>query len=935
MEHLPEYEAATLYPLLNEPAFRVACLLNAACFDWIVGHARAFCAAVTAMREDWGLEIDSELAGILTCERVTLSSSITRLAAECSRNMLEELRYEISTFLTPKLQSSSPELAQLRPMVRAQLLWSFPPGNEAEATIDRALILEEPNLLRLLCPYVPSGRATRAILERDLPTVAINDGQSRIEPNKTTDRLLRFLLRNTQNITAPLCLSPVEWYPVEMFRESYGAWLREQEVEGRHNRGAGHYLNGCGDFALIARATSLTEEHRRAFATTLYTDYVTSKVQDAPDLLLRTPGLVARALFPVETLRETAALWGNAPLSSAPIELSSIPSPEVPRDPRIALRVSPSGRTPETLLLRPLLAETFFRALGYSDEEMSSFHRSDFTAFQVLDLMSALPSWKCFQSTEARRPSFETLKQLIHAQENRIPQALEMAEAMFPYASDTTTSLSEALGELQVIQRGLLNGGIPHDIGVNMEIMREVAVGIHVLPRQVGSVPDSNEAAPFDAYMRVVFQKLCDESLGADAFSPVDMVFIAHALGVDRYTTARPIAVTVTQSLNDLKLGKTERTPSVWRPHTITLRTHPYINPYFYHLDGQVIKQAVAEHDEVRRKLLVEKSEEVTAVGDWDLIRSTHSFFTVGEDDWSELANIAPLELFFRAIGMGPYEQRELDKLRLPGCAPYDPLEDARSYVEQLAYSVDSVNGYFGGKIRFPSSVRERIRAALRLDDMVQEIRRIYMEGGRRTEAITSPSGNFNFFPKRNGEIRKYFDGLQGGDATVTFLPTRGVIMELLGTISGSCVRRLTNIARTYNEATAIAFISGDQFPLVMGGCLVFKGSLKGSPVLVIRGFNPVYELLDRVDTPELFEKFADYALTLAMAEGCSAVVIAHADFWHNAASIRVPVFFHLQDRYGDEPVEELDDSQVVEFNGLSSRNVVVVRRGILAGGTS
>ena len=159
--------------------------------------------------------------------------------------------------------------------------------------------------------------------------------------------------------------------------------------------------------------------------------------------------------------------------------------------------------------------------------------------------------------------------------------------------------------------------------------------------------------------------------------------------------------------------------------------------------------------------------------------------------------------------------------------------------------------------------------------------------------------------------------------------------MELLGTISGSCVRRLTNIARTYNEATAIAFISGDQFPLVMGGCLVFKGSLKGSPVLVIRGFNPVYELLDRVDTPELFEKFADYALTLAMAEGCSAVVIAHADFWHNAASIRVPVFFHLQDRYGDEPVEELDDSQVVEFNGLSSRNVVVVRRGILAGGTS
>ena len=38
-------------------------------------------------------------------------------------------------------------------------------------------------------------------------------------------------------------------------------------------------------------------------------------------------------------------------------------------------------------------------------------------------------------------------------------------------------------------------------------------------------------------------------------------------------------------------------------------------------------------------------------------------------------------------------------------------------------------------------------------------------------------------------------------------------------------------------------------------------------------------------------------------------------------------MFFHLQDKYGNEVVEQLDDSQVVNFNGLSSRDVVTIRR--------
>jgi hypothetical protein len=254
-------------------------------------------------------------------------------------------------------------------------------------------------------------------------------------------------------------------------------------------------------------------------------------------------------------------------------------------------------------------------------------------------------------------------------------------------------------------------------------------------------------------------------------------------------------------------------------------------------------------------------------------------------------------------------------------------LEDVRKYVEQLAYSLDSINAYHGAAITFSAYNRNRIRETLRLDDLIEEIRRIseYLEDKRDHEYFQPIDSNG--LSQRELDVQAQASAEKSRQISLTFLPTRGPIMELLGSNSATCIRRLVNIARTYDEATAVAFVIDDGCPRLMGGSLVFTGRLGGQPVLVIRSFNPVYELLDRINTSEIFEKFTDYVLEVARAGGFSAVTIPHADFWHNAGSVRAPVFFHMNKKYANLPVEQLDDSQVVNFNGLSSRNVVVIRR--------
>jgi hypothetical protein len=428
--------------------------------------------------------------------------------------------------------------------------------------------------------------------------------------------------------------------------------------------------------------------------------------------------------------------------------------------------------------------------------------------------------------------------------------------------------------------------------------------------------------------MQRAFEKVSNEFIGAESYTPLDMLLISKLLRVDRYSSRRPISVTLSESLEDLKTGRTHHTAPWMTPRTVSLETHPYSDPSVYFLDSKRLRQAVEEHDLVRYELFREQCNEVASLVGRDFVRSILAPSAFAGAGVTSTPNISPLELFFRTVATGPYEQRELDKLRLAGAGKHFPLLDARLYVEHIADSLEWVDSYDGRKIRFSPEVREQIKEALRFDEMVEEIRSVSQRCERRRNPVPGDSPDaWGFLPKMEREIFRHFARYHNKATALTFLPTRGVIMELLGCTSGNCIRRLTDIARTYDEATAIAFVINEDFPLVLGGCLLFKGSLKGKPVLVIRGFNPVYDLLDRVSAADLFEVFADYVADLAQEGGFSAVVIPQDDFWHNAGTLRAPVFFHLQAQYGDDPLWQLDDSQVVNFNGLCSRNVKIVRR--------
>jgi hypothetical protein len=931
LEQLPNETLETLSPLVREPAFRAACLFHVANFDWIVDHVRAFGAVARALSAEWEREVDEELSRVLSCSQVTLSSSLARIATECTKNMLGQLRHEMGDFLKLRLEKRSPGLDKIKPLVRAQFLWSLPRGDGREGALDQVLVLEEPNLLRLFCPYVPASQVTRGIIEGDRGASHPNLMEPLGHPTRASDRLLRFLIRNAQSLTSVVCLSPLESYPVDVVERPYSFWLSDQEVEGMRIRKSGDYLVGCGDFVETAQALPLTQEHRKAFAASLHADYVTRREHDAPDPFLRTPGLVARAIFPLECLRETVSLWEGPCGDLKPthsIDLPAIPSPSETRDPRIALSHPPAGRSPETFLLRGLSFERFFEALGYSPEEIDLPSRSKLATSSIRYFMEELPTWRCFRSDSKQKPSFRELRQLLETKMINRHQCLDIVGALVPYTSDDTMSMSETLTELERLRGAFSSSENIYDVLLDVASWKEVAVGMHVLPVKGEKRGDQGESASFDRQMQHAFVKVSNEGVGAESYTPLDMLLISKLLRVDRYSSRQPISVTLSQSLGDLRSGKTHRTAPWMTARTVSLETHPYSDPSIYFLGSKVIRQAVEEHDIVRYGLFREQCNEVATLVGRDLVRSIYPSSGIAAAGVTSTSKISPLELFFRALATGSYEQQELDRLRPSDAGTHFPLLDARLYIEQIADSLEWIDSYDGSETRFSPYVREQIKEALRFDEMVEEIRRISRgcESHRNPVPGDSPE-SWGFLPKMERELFRHFARYPNRATPLTFLPTRGVIMELLGCTSGNCIRRLTNIARTYDEATAIAFVINEEFPLVLGGCLIFKGSLKGEPVLVIRGFNPVYDLLDRVSAGDFFEMFADYVADLAREGGFSAVVIPQGDFWHNAGTLRAPVFFHLQEQYGHEPLWQLDDSQVVNFNGLSSRNVKVVRR--------
>jgi hypothetical protein len=270
----------------------------------------------------------------------------------------------------------------------------------------------------------------------------------------------------------------------------------------------------------------------------------------------------------------------------------------------------------------------------------------------------------------------------------------------------------------------------------------------------------------------------------------------------------------------------------------------------------------------------------------------------------------SPLCQFFLACLRSPFEKGGLRAIFSDftsasewGVAgrPLEPKKLAR-YVELL---VDALDGGFHDNIdltRRNKPLAKVLAKELELNVLIEELRRAY------NATLTTKLGS------------EHID--------VTFTPTIGWLMEVSGAISGSCVGKLTKIAETYTEGVFVPFVVQGDPPHFSGGSFVFEGVLaNGEKVMVIRGFNPRTFLLSNVRAGDLFEAFADYVAEMGQACGASRVVLPHADFWHNPATLRPNVHFYFQDTYMSGRRLKLGECQVRNFNNFSVNYVVEVRK--------
>jgi hypothetical protein len=171
----------------------------------------------------------------------------------------------------------------------------------------------------------------------------------------------------------------------------------------------------------------------------------------------------------------------------------------------------------------------------------------------------------------------------------------------------------------------------------------------------------------------------------------------------------------------------------------------------------------------------------------------------------------------------------------------------------------------------------------------------------------------------------------------VEFHPTNGILKEFAGDICGSCISRLNFLSENASEGVFVPFVRGAKSGQgsnasgqrrLEGGSFVFDGTLvDGSPVLVIRGFNPSQALIKEVPVGELFDSFVDYLEGVARVQGKAAVVVPDDEAWRNALSNRRFAFLHVRQLIDSAPQVDLLPSQVSNFNNYPVRFVRIVRR--------
>lgn len=167
------------------------------------------------------------------------------------------------------------------------------------------------------------------------------------------------------------------------------------------------------------------------------------------------------------------------------------------------------------------------------------------------------------------------------------------------------------------------------------------------------------------------------------------------------------------------------------------------------------------------------------------------------------------------------------------------------------------------------------------------------------------------------------------GTTPLQFVPTRGLLLEFSGHIADACwASRYGSIAETFPNFSAVIIVQnqGEDYERLAGASLFIEAEAQdGTPLLIIRGLNPIENVINSLDVKDFTTKFIEYAREQAEAAGRKLAVVIDSSSGQ-ACTNRPVLFKHLADmKYDLEPIE-LASSSNTSFNGYDiSQNIYLL----------
>jgi hypothetical protein len=158
---------------------------------------------------------------------------------------------------------------------------------------------------------------------------------------------------------------------------------------------------------------------------------------------------------------------------------------------------------------------------------------------------------------------------------------------------------------------------------------------------------------------------------------------------------------------------------------------------------------------------------------------------------------------------------------------------------------------------------------------------------------------------------------------TLQFIPTRGLLMELSGSLGDACWQDTNDdlIAMEHPNFTSVTFVQNPETKdeRIAGACMLIETqSADGRPLLIIRGLNPIQNVINRLWVNDFYEKFTAYCKEIAGRSGRELAIVI--DDHSGGSSTNRPVLFQYLRSLGLRKVVLASDEDT-EFNGYNITN--------------